>query len=195
MFEHEDSSLNTYDDQELYRKWCQGCLQAGNELYKRYRMKLYFYYFLRTGNSHDALDLTGETWVRLIQGLDSFEERSSFRSWLFSIAYRVLVDYYRLQKKSQKAWEEWNNWKQDGTVEEASQALEEKELIEVVEECLEKLSPRNRGFLILNSTEEYSFSDIASLSGLTREGSRKICHKAKEMIQLCVRQKLGESSG
>lgn len=46
--------------------------------------------------SADAEDLASETWLAAAQGLGSFEggERA-FRGWLFTIAYRKLVQHWR----------------------------------------------------------------------------------------------------
>jgi RNA polymerase sigma-70 factor, ECF subfamily len=47
------------------------------------------------GDVQNADDLTQETYLRALSGLPRFAGRSSARSWLLSIARRVVVDRYR----------------------------------------------------------------------------------------------------
>ncbi|WP_433328377.1 sigma-70 family RNA polymerase sigma factor [Spirillospora sp. CA-294931] len=45
--------------------------------------------------AHGADDLTQETFVRVLRSLPAFAGRSSARTWLLSIARRVVIDRYR----------------------------------------------------------------------------------------------------
>lgn len=45
--------------------------------------------------AHSAEDLTQETFVRVLRSLPGFAGRSSARTWLLSIARRVVVDRFR----------------------------------------------------------------------------------------------------
>lgn len=45
--------------------------------------------------AHRAEDLTQETFVRVLRSLPAFAGRSSARTWLLSIARRVVIDQYR----------------------------------------------------------------------------------------------------
>ena len=47
------------------------------------------------GDRAVAEDLQQETLVRISRGLSSFAERSSLKTWAFSIASRVAADYFR----------------------------------------------------------------------------------------------------
>ena len=58
------------------------------------------YFFVRTGNRHEAEDLTSETFTRAFKAIDSYEERGlPMEAWLFKIARNLITDYIR---KSQK---------------------------------------------------------------------------------------------
>ncbi len=47
------------------------------------------------GNPETADDLLQETLLRIAGGLPGFEGRSSLKTWAFTIATRVSVDYFR----------------------------------------------------------------------------------------------------
>ena len=69
-------------------------------LYRQYVGPIYRYCYRRLGTKELAEDATSQTFTQAIRGLEGFENRS-FRSWLFSIAYRVIIDVYRKRRPSQ----------------------------------------------------------------------------------------------
>lgn len=73
--------------------------QAGAEwafaaLYDDFNPRLLRYFVARAPRAAD--DLAAETWLGAAGGLRTFVgDEQSFRSWLFTIAHRRLVDYWR----------------------------------------------------------------------------------------------------
>jgi RNA polymerase sigma-70 factor (ECF subfamily) len=52
--------------------------------------------YLRSRAGADAEDLASETWLAVARGLSSFSgDEAAFRSWVFTIAHRRLVDHHR----------------------------------------------------------------------------------------------------
>jgi len=53
--------------------------------------------YLRARAGDDAEDLASETWVAVARGLSNFSgDETAFRSWVFTIAHRRLVDHHRV---------------------------------------------------------------------------------------------------
>jgi RNA polymerase sigma factor (sigma-70 family) len=54
--------------------------------------------YLRGQGAPDPEDLLGEVWVQVVRHLDGFEgDETGFRSWVFTIAHRRLIDVRRAQ--------------------------------------------------------------------------------------------------
>ena len=52
--------------------------------------------YLRARAGADAEDLASETWIAVARGLNTFSgEETAFRSWVFTIAHRRLIDHHR----------------------------------------------------------------------------------------------------
>lgn len=66
-------------------------------LYRRYLTPLYCYIYRRLGNSHDAEDLTAQVFTEALEGMVArrYHESGCFVAWLFTIARRRTVDFYR----------------------------------------------------------------------------------------------------
>ena len=68
-------------------------------LYQRYVTSVYRYMLVSVGNVQDAQDLTAQTFLAGFEGLDAFQGKGQFAAWLFGIARRKVVDYYRHSKQ------------------------------------------------------------------------------------------------
>jgi RNA polymerase sigma-70 factor (ECF subfamily) len=87
-----------YEDAE--RAWVEqaraGDSTAVGYLYEHYVDRIYRYVLLKIGDPHEAEDLTGQVFVRMIEAIGSFQWQGvSFQSWLYRIAHNLVVDHLR----------------------------------------------------------------------------------------------------
>jgi len=68
---------------------------AFSRLYRRYVTPVYRYLYKWVGNPAEAEDLTSQVFTEALEGLARYRERGNFAAWLFTIARRRLVDFYR----------------------------------------------------------------------------------------------------
>ncbi len=70
--------------------------EAFGELYERHFDRIYNYIYYRTGNIHDAEDLTARVFFRAIQHIGNYKDQGGpFSAWLYSIARNLLANWYR----------------------------------------------------------------------------------------------------
>lgn len=69
-------------------------------LYSRYVRPIYRYCYRRLGTHEAAEDATSQTFVKALGAIGRFEDQreGSFRSWIFTIADRVVTDVYRKRR-------------------------------------------------------------------------------------------------
>ena len=83
-------------EQNLIRAAQQGNEAAFAELYDAYADLVYRYISYRVNGAEVAKDLTADVFLRMVEGLPTYEERGRpFMSWLYRIAHARLVDYYQ----------------------------------------------------------------------------------------------------
>ncbi|WP_428267851.1 RNA polymerase sigma factor [Haliangium sp.] len=85
--------MNRDDDAELLRRWRAGDNSAGKELFRSYYQPVAR--FFRNKVRGDVADLIQETFAACVAGRDRLRDDSSFRSYLFRVAYNTLNDYFR----------------------------------------------------------------------------------------------------
>lgn len=90
-------------DSDLYRRWVAGDRDAGGELIRRYFDAVGRFLATKVSSPNDVQDLIAQTFEVCAKSLGRFEERSSFRTYLFGVANNVARDYI---KKKQRRPEE-----------------------------------------------------------------------------------------
>lgn len=89
-----DGSLHL-SDEELAQQCQEGSLAAFEELVSRYEGRIYAFVTHSTRNATAGAEITQETFVRAFQAIAQFDARRTFSTWLFAIARRKCLDFFR----------------------------------------------------------------------------------------------------
>ncbi len=92
---HKLPQKDSLDESALLFNAGSGCRESFAELARRYSGRLYHFLRYKTHNEQDAEDLTQETLLRAYHNISSFDARAQFSTWLFTIAYRLMINYYK----------------------------------------------------------------------------------------------------
>ena len=84
-------------DLELLERWRAGDRDAGNQLFERHFSSICR--FFENKIQGDVEELVQSTFLACVNNRDSFQNKSSFRTYLFSIARYQLYGYYRGKKR------------------------------------------------------------------------------------------------
>jgi len=83
-------------DEDCMLRYADGELAAFQLLYERHRGGLYRY-FLRQSPREVAEELFQDVWTRVIQARRRYRPDATFRTWLYTLARNLLIDYWRRQ--------------------------------------------------------------------------------------------------
>jgi RNA polymerase sigma-70 factor (ECF subfamily) len=87
------------DDSALLRAWQAGDAAAGEVLFERHFDALFRFLVTKVGDAAD--DLVQETFMACVKGRDRFRAHASFRTYLFAVARRKIIDHWRGRGKRQ----------------------------------------------------------------------------------------------
>ncbi|GAB3574240.1 RNA polymerase sigma factor [Spirosoma luteolum] len=73
-------------------------------LYRRYVRKVYTKCFAFTQDAETAEDFTQDIFIKVLNSLNSFQQRSKFSTWLFAISNHYCLDQLRLGRRM--VWQE-----------------------------------------------------------------------------------------
>jgi RNA polymerase sigma-70 factor (ECF subfamily) len=89
------SDSHSSSDEDLARQTQAGSMTAFEELVLRYERRIYGFVAQSCRNGMDATEITQETFVKAYQAISQFNSKRTFAPWLFAIARRKCVDYFR----------------------------------------------------------------------------------------------------
>lgn len=90
-------------EQTLIRAAQRGDRNAFAELYRTHVDRIYRYIYYRVESQATAEDLTGEVFLRMLESLPGYQDRSvPLLVWLYRIAHARVIDHYRRSKRSSK---------------------------------------------------------------------------------------------
>jgi RNA polymerase sigma-70 factor (ECF subfamily) len=86
----------TSDDFHLIERAQHGDTDAGATLFDRYYPNVFRYALSQVGDPVLAEDIAGETFVRMVERIDSFTDQGRpLLAWLFTVARNLAKDHYR----------------------------------------------------------------------------------------------------
>lgn len=75
-----------------------GNVSAFSGLYARYKQPIFVFLLRQCGDKNTAVDLTQDTFTRVIRSAAGFRHGSRFSTWIYTIARNAAVDAARRQK-------------------------------------------------------------------------------------------------
>jgi RNA polymerase sigma-70 factor (ECF subfamily) len=84
-------ALESLADEELARRACAGSAVCYEEIVRRYQVPLLRFLTTRFPSRRDAEDILQDTFVKAWQALHRYDSRYAFRTWMYTIAYRLAV--------------------------------------------------------------------------------------------------------
>jgi RNA polymerase sigma-70 factor (ECF subfamily) len=171
-------------DLELIRRWKAGESQAATRLVGRHSQAL-ARFAASSGEREGIEELVQDTFVRAFASLDSFRGESTFRTWLFTIERRLMLDRRRSERRSREtvpvgdadAVSEYG----------ALDSLIAEEVQERVRKSLDSLSPTQREVFTLRVQQGLSYKEIAEIVGSTEGATRVHYHNAVRTVKEFLR--------
>ena len=91
------------EEQDILLSASQGNLEAFGVLYEKYVERIFNYVYYRTGNVHDAEDLTARVFYRALHHIHTYTDRGvPFSAWLYRIAHNLVANWHRDRSRHQE---------------------------------------------------------------------------------------------
>ena len=167
-------------DAELIAQWKAGDQRAAAALVERHASALAR--FAASCGARDEIDeLVQDTFVRAFGSLDGFRGESSFRTWLFTIERRLLMDRRRAEKRRPLGME---IAEEDAATEyDALDDLVADETHTRVHDAIDRLTPTQREVFVLRVSEGLSYKEIAETVSTTEGAARVHYHNAMRAVK------------
>jgi RNA polymerase sigma-70 factor (ECF subfamily) len=92
-----------FNEDDVLTRAAQGDREAFGQLYERYIDRIFNYVYYRTGNLHDAEDLTARVFQRAMNHIQNYKDRGvPFSAWLYRIAHNLVANWHRDRSRRQE---------------------------------------------------------------------------------------------
>lgn len=161
----------------LVEKAKKGDTMALSALYESNFMSVYRYAFAKVGNKHDAEDITGNTFLRMVDNIQSFTWKEvPFRAWLIRIAHNLAMDHFR--KKAQE-----NNVDSRSYTYEFEDQVSDEIILKQTLSGLNELNEKHRSVLMLRFIAGLSCKETAVFMKMSEENIRTTQHRALKQLR------------
>jgi RNA polymerase sigma-70 factor (ECF subfamily) len=171
-------------DLELIARWKGGDQRAAAQLVERHASAL-ARFAVSSGERNEVDELVQDTFVRAFNSLDGFRGESSFRTWLFTIQRRLLLDRRRADKRRRDKTEIKES--DSATEYDALDSMVADETQQKLRDAVMRLSPTQREVFSLRVAEGLSYKEIAEAVGTTEGAARVHYHNAMRAVKEFLR--------
>ena len=175
--------MDREDERALVARLRAGETGAFDDVYGRYRPRVFAFLLRMTRNRTLAQDLLDETWLRLVINAPRLLPDTRVGPWLFTVARNLYWNYRRDSRVEQTFTPELLTlWPSPAPWPSPFDMAASGELERRVELALSKLSPRYREVVLLVAQEGLTPSEAAVVCGISREAVRQRLSRARAVL-------------
>jgi RNA polymerase sigma-70 factor, ECF subfamily len=186
-----EMELSVRDEAQMIAAILDGDTEQYHELIRPYERSVYKMALSFMKNESDAEDVAQEAFLKAFRNLAKFRGQAKFSTWLISITLNEARG--RLRRQSASRTESLDATAEEGGPvspallrdwrEVPSEALERKEVREMLKEAISGLSPIYREVVLLRDVEELSIEETAAALTISSASVKVRLHRARIMLQ------------
>ena len=179
-----------FNEDEVLTRASQGDRDAFGLLYERYIDRIFNYVYYRTGNLHDAEDLTARVFQRAMNHIKTYTDRGvPFSAWLYRIAHNLVANWHRDRSRRQEIPLDdlpVLQSKGDHPARNLVHSPEQEALLKLIR----RLPGERQNLLILKFVEDMSNAEIGQIMGRSEGAVKSLYHRTL----LALRDQLGDQN-
>jgi RNA polymerase sigma-70 factor (ECF subfamily) len=175
-----DARTDDAVDAALLARWRGGDDRAATELVSRHAPAV-ARFVASLGERHDADELVQDTFVRAFQAIAGFRADSSLRTWLFTIARRLVLD--RRRAGARRRAREVETAVDVATEHTALDTVVADETQSRLVAAVARLTPMQREVFTLRVAEGLSYKEIAAVADTSEGAARVHYHHALRAVK------------
>jgi RNA polymerase sigma-70 factor, ECF subfamily len=175
---------------EAHPWWLISQCIAGNEdaveaLIRQYETGVFRLALSIVGDQEEAHEITQETFISALRSLSSYQEKQSFKAWLYTIALNHGRSHLRKRKILERLRTTLANIFQVETQKQISpeETLIQSEKEAVIWNSLNQLDERHRTVVVLRYFHELSIAEISEILSVNEGTIHSRLHNAREKLR------------
>jgi len=184
---------------EAHPSWLISECIAGNEaaiemLVRQYETGVFRLALSIVGDQAEASEITQETFIAALRSLSSYQEKQSFKAWLYTITLNHSRSHLRTQKIIERlratltaifrVETQKQVWPEDALIQNEKEAE--------IWNCLNQLDERHRIVVVLRYFHELSIAEISEILSVNEGTIHSRLHSAREKLRTALKHLYGE---
>ncbi len=185
--------MNKTEDLYYIEAVRKGNIQAFSVLVEKYRKMVYTLALKLLKRPEDAEEMAQDTFIKAFQKLDSYERKSKFSTWLYSITYNACISELRKRRIDFKSLDDQRISDQDEMKMHDFYSESKKEDQEkYLNLALSKLPEDDQVLVTLYYYEDQSMDEISEITGLTVSNIKVKIYRARKRMYSLLHEMLNE---
>lgn len=177
-------------------KWIAGARKGNRLAFRRLVEKYQHFVFtiaLKVLKKREvAEEVAQDVFLKVYHTLDSFEGKSKFSTWLYTITYRTAIDEARKKQiHTQELEDERTQNRQDDFHEDGLQRVNRMDLQEQLQFAIDQLEPTDATVITLYYLHEKSVREISEITELTETNIKTKLFRLRDKLKEKLSQQLG----
>ncbi|MCT2537421.1 RNA polymerase sigma factor SigX [Aquibacillus koreensis] len=161
---------------------------AFEDIYDQYHKDLFQFIFYMVKDKQQTEDIIQEVYIKVLKSYDTFKGESSEKTWLFSIARHVTIDFFRKQKRKRNRIIDLFDWSEKGFLIKDEHDLPEEVAVlndemQQVYRCLDKCTMDQKSVIILRYIQSFSIEETADTLGWSISKVKTTQHRAIKTLK------------
>jgi len=175
------------DEKQLIQRAIDGDQSAFRDLILIYQDYVYSICLSVLKVPMESEEAAQDTFFKVYKSIKTYNFTSKFSTWLYSIAYRTSIDYYRKRKRTEDI--DSIDYSLTGTVNNTETIIEKQELISLITMVLEDLGQEERTLITLFYLEEQSVKEMIEITGLQESNIKVKLFRARKKLYTLLSDK------
>lgn len=176
------------EEKVLIEKAKEGDKKALAELVKKYEQTVYNFSFKICRDPDKAENIMQETFLSMIKSLHQFDGNSKLSTWIYRIvANHCLMAARKTQNRNFVSLDDEDSLYDEREISDWSntpyKSTEQKELQEILDSAIQKLSPDYRVVFLLRDVEGLSTEETAKITQLSAAAVKSRLHRARAFLR------------
>lgn len=187
----------TLSDQDVVLLAVLGHDSAYRELIRRYQRPIFSLVYRMVRDRELAEDLAQETFIKVLNAIDTYRPEYKFSSWIFKIANNAAIDHLRKRSLDTLSLDgsphaetadavEATTLQIGDTRETQLDEVASRELGAQIEAAISQLRPEYRSCIILRHVDGRPYEEIAEMLGLPLGTVKTYIHRARNELRILL---------
>lgn len=149
-------------------------LKEYNQAVEKYSKRLYSFIVRTTWNEQNAKDLVQDTFLKLWENREKVINEK-VKSWLFTVAHNLTINFVKKHSRQDIV--------DDYRLERGENSGKRFEHQDLINKCLEELSPQQKNIVLLRDLEGYNYKEIGEIMNLNESQVKVYLFRARKKMK------------